>query len=66
MAVAEDGAPGGLQVIESLAFGLDEKAIELVSKMHFAPTMLNGRPQPAAVQVLVTFHLPAGALRKVQ
>lgn len=55
--VGEDGKPRGLRVVRGLGLGLDEKAIEAVSRWKFRPALRNGRAVPAAARVEVNFRL---------
>jgi len=57
MIVAPDGAPQHIQVVRSLGTGLDEKAVEAVSKYRFKPAMLNGKPVPVRITDEVNFRL---------
>lgn len=55
--VGHDGTPQYLRVIRSLGFGLDEKAIEAVSKWKFRPGLKDGKPVAVAAKVTVMFRL---------
>ena len=55
--VDTDGHTRDLRVQSSLGMGLDEKAMEAVSKWRFHPAMFNGKPVPAQIAVEVNFHL---------
>ena len=55
--VGEDGKPHKLQVLRGLGLGLDEKAIEAVSRWKFRPAQRNGRPVRAAATIEVNFRL---------
>lgn len=55
--VGEDGKPRGLRVVRGLGLGLDEKAIEAVSRWKFRPALKNGRAVPASARVEVNFRL---------
>jgi TonB family protein len=55
--VGEDGQPHKLQVLRGLGLGLDEKAIEAVSRWKFRPALRNGRPVRAAATIAVNFRL---------
>jgi TonB family protein len=57
--VALDGTPSDLRVVQPLGFGLDEKALEAVSKWRFAPALVNGQPAKVRAVVKVPFRLPA-------
>ena len=55
--VDENGKPKNLRVIRALGLGLDEKAIEAVSRWKFRPGMKNGVPVTVAATVEVNFRL---------
>jgi len=55
--IGVDGRPKQMKVQQSLGMGLDEKAIEAVSKWRFKPAMRDGKPVPVAVNVEVSFRL---------
>lgn len=55
--IGDDGVPRDLRVEKSLGYGLDEKAIECVSKYQFEPGILEGRPVPVAASIRVGFRL---------
>jgi protein TonB len=55
--VGEDGKLRGLRVVRGLGLGLDEKAIEAVSRWKFRPALKNGRAVPASARVEVNFRL---------
>ena len=55
--VGEDGKPHAVRVIRGLGLGLDEKAIEAVSRWKFRPAMRNGRPVRAPATIEVNFRL---------
>jgi len=55
--VGKDGKPYDIHVRQSLVMGLDEKAIEAVSRWRFRPAMLNGKPVPTQIAVEVNFRL---------
>jgi protein TonB len=57
LVVDENGKPIDIKVIRPLGLGLDEKAIEAVSKWTFKPGTLNGKPVKVQAQVEVTFRL---------
>jgi TonB family protein len=44
-------------VLRGLGLGLDEKAIEAVSRWKFKPALRNGRPVRAAATIEVNFRL---------
>ncbi len=63
--VDQNGTPQDIRVIRGLGMGLDEKAIEAVTKWRFRPAMKAGQPVATPAQVEVNFRLlsPAEASR---
>lgn len=55
--VDESGMPRNLKIVRPLGLGLDEKAIEAVSKWRFKPAMKDGRPVAVLATVEVNFRL---------
>ena len=55
--VDEDGEPARISVLSPLGFGLDERAIQAVSRWKFAPGSKDGKPVPTALTVEVNFRL---------
>lgn len=55
--VGPDGRPHNIRVQRTLGMGLDERAIEAVSKWRFAPSTLNGQPVAVEINVEVSFRL---------
>jgi periplasmic protein TonB len=55
--IAADGRPRGLQVVRSLGMGLDQKALDAVSKWRFSPAVKDGRPVAVQVDIEVAFRL---------
>ena len=51
------GHARNIKVIRALGYGLDEKAIEAVSKWEFRPGMKDGHPVTVAATVQVNFRL---------
>lgn len=51
------GHAGNIKVMRSLGYGLDEKAIEAVSKWEFKPGMKEGKPVTVAATIQVNFRL---------
>jgi TonB family protein len=52
-----NGNTRDIHVVRPLGLGLDEKAIEAVSKWRFRPAMRNGKPVAVQAQVEVNFRL---------
>lgn len=55
--IGADGKVAGVRVARSLGLGLDEKAVEAVTRWKFAPAMKDMSPVPITVQVEVNFRL---------
>jgi TonB family protein len=55
--VDEKGVPTHVRVVRGIGHGLDEKAIEAVSKYRFTPAMENGKPVTVAMNVEVDFQM---------
>jgi len=55
--VGKDGRTYGIRVGQSLGMGLDEKAIEAVSRWRFKPATLNGQAVATQIAVEVNFRL---------
>ncbi len=55
--VDEKGMPQDLKVVRPLGLGLDEKAIEAVTKWRFKPGYKDGRPVKVAATIEVNFRL---------
>lgn len=55
--VDANGLPRDIHVIRPLGLGLDDKAIEAVSRWRFRPGMKGGRPVATQAQVEVNFRL---------
>jgi TonB family protein len=55
--VDESGKPKNLRVLRPLGLGLDEKAIEAVSRWKFRPGLKDGKPVTVAATVEVNFRL---------
>jgi TonB family protein len=51
------GRVKNVQVVRGVGMGLDEKAIEAVSKWKFKPGMKNGQPVAVMANIVVTFRL---------
>jgi len=57
LVVGPDGRTRDIRVVNSLGMGLDEKAIEAVSKYRFEPAMKDGKPVAVQISVEVEFRL---------
>lgn len=57
LVVGADGRTSDIHVRQSLGMGLDEKAIEAVSRWRFRPATFHGQPVATRVEVEVDFHL---------
>ncbi len=55
--VDETGKVTNVRVIRPLGMGLDEKAIEAVTKWRFRPGYKDGKPVPVMANVEVNFRL---------
>lgn len=55
--VGKDGRTSNIRVGQSLGMGLDEKAMEAVSRWLFRPATLNGHPVATQIAIEVDFHL---------
>jgi TonB family protein len=55
--VGPDGRVTILGIKKALGFGLDEKAIDAVSRWEFVPGTKDGKPVPVYVDVLINFSL---------
>ena len=61
--VGPDGLVSGAEVMKSVGYGLDEKAVEAVRKWTFTPSTRNGVPVAVYVRVLTNFSLRDGPRR---
>jgi protein TonB len=55
--IGPDGRPRNLQVSRSLGLGLDQKALEAVTKWRFEPARKDGRPVAVVISIEVAFRL---------
>ncbi|HWE53274.1 MAG TPA: TonB family protein [Bryobacteraceae bacterium] len=56
--IGEDGSVSNLRIARSLGFGLDEKAMEAVSKWKFKPGEYKGIPVSTFISFAVDFRIP--------
>ena len=52
-----DGIAKDVQVVKSLGYGLDEKAVEAIDQWKFAPGTRDGEPVPVQATIEVNFRL---------
>jgi periplasmic protein TonB len=57
LVVGKDGKTYDIHVRQSLGMGLDEKAVEAVTRWRFRPATLNGQPVATQIAVEVNFRL---------
>jgi TonB family protein len=55
--VNADGTTGKIKIEKGLGYGLDEKAVEAVSRWKFSPALKDGEPIEKEINVEVGFHL---------
>jgi len=55
--ILADGSTSNIRVVRALGLGLDEKAIEAVSKWRFRPSVKDGKPVAVTANVEVNFRL---------
>jgi len=51
------GRPTEIRIISPIGLGLDEKAVEAISKWKFEPAKKSGKPVSVAIAIEVDFHL---------
>jgi protein TonB len=51
------GRPTDIRILRGLGYGLDEKAVEAVSRYKFKPAMQNGHPVPVPININVDFQI---------
>ncbi len=57
LVVDEHGLPTRLSVLRGLGYGLNEKALEAVSKYRFKPGIYDGQPISVPVIIAVNFQI---------
>jgi TonB family protein len=57
LVVDQNGTPKNVRVVRGIGNGLDEKAVEAVSKYRFKPSMEHGQPVPVEINVQVNFQI---------
>lgn len=57
LVVDKEGVPTNIQIVKSLGLGLDEKAIEAVSRWKFRPGQKDGQPVNVLASIQVNFKL---------
>ena len=57
LVVRADGTTGQIRVMRSLDVGLDQRAVEAVSRWKFKPGMKDGKPVAVETTIEVSFHL---------
>jgi TonB family protein len=57
LVVDQNGMPTSVRLFRGIGNGLDEKAIEAVSKYRFKPAMERGKPVPVEINVDVNFQI---------
>jgi TonB family protein len=55
--VGVDGVPHDIKVEKGIGYGLDEKAVEAVSRWKFDPALKDGQPIEKQIKVEVSFNL---------
>jgi len=55
--VGPDGKPGEIAVARPIGFGLDESAVDSISKATFEPAIYDGKPVPVMLDVVVEFRI---------
>ncbi len=57
--IGTDGKPEEVAVAHPIGFGLDENAVEAISKARFEPAMKDGKPVPVLLDMVVEFRIYA-------
>ncbi|MGA2085699.1 MAG: energy transducer TonB, partial [Terracidiphilus sp.] len=55
--VGADGKAGEIAVARPIGFGLDENAVEAIRKATFEPAVLDGKPVPVLLDLVVQFRI---------
>ena len=55
--VDQNGIPRDVRVVRGIGKGLDEKAVEAVSKYRFKPAMEDGQPVPVELNMEINFKI---------
>lgn len=55
--VGADGKAGEIAVARPIGFGLDENAVEAIHKATFEPALLDGKPVPVLLDLVVQFRI---------
>ena len=57
LVVDQSGIPTNVRIVRGIGYGLDEKAVEAVSKYRFKPAMEHGQPVPVEINIQVNFQI---------
>ena len=57
LTVTVDGTTRDIKLVKGVGYGLDEKAVEAVSRWKFTPALKDGQPIEKEISVEVDFHL---------
>jgi outer membrane biosynthesis protein TonB len=55
--IGADGKPAEIAVARPIGFGLDENAVEAIRKATFEPALLDGKPVPVLLDLVVQFRI---------
>ena len=55
--IGADGKPGEIAVARPIGFGLDENAVDAIRKATFEPAVLDGKPVPVLLDLVVQFRI---------
>lgn len=55
--IGPDGKPAEIAVARPIGFGLDESAVDAISKAQFAPALKDGKPVPVLLDLVVQFRI---------